>query len=123
MEITSSTVYWVFQLDYIHEALIVILLACVLGGAPAIVRLWVATKDEYIKPPTALLSTILIVGIFLVAGGFKVFLPLTRTAIAMYTIPKLLNSQAMYTLEGDAKELYKLGVERLKSELKEEIRK
>lgn len=120
MEITPSTIYWVFQLDHIHDALTVMLLLCGLGGIPAILFLWSLAEGKHIKSVVALFSTVFIIGTFLVIGCLKVLLPSTRTAIAMYIIPKLLNSQVMYTLEGDAKELYKLGVERLKIELKGE---
>ena len=123
MEITASTIYWIMQLDHIHGALVAVLLVCGLGSIPVIGFSFSLVYEKHMKPFVAYMNTILIVSVFIIAGCFKIFLPSTKTAIAMYTIPKLLNSQAMYTLEGDAKELYKLGVERLKSELKEEIRK
>jgi len=118
MNITPNDVYWVLQLDQIHEAIVGVILFMILAFIGLFVCIMSAISDEVVSRFVG--STVLFIHflVVLLLFGVMVFLPTTRTALAMYVVPKIADSEVVEKLQGDAKELYTLGVERLKVELK-----
>ena len=119
MEISPWTVYWVLQLDTITIALRISIGAVGIAGV-FIFSMFLAFFDSYSEDfvrQVRKLFKIYLVVLFAVLSAV-LLIPDTKTALAMYTVPKLAKSGAVEQLKGDAKELYILGVERLKEELK-----
>ena len=122
MNITSWDVYWITRLDAIKDCTlgIIIVLSVIL------IFLFFALVGEGITKDTPeegyahfrlakYCALSLFVPVFLAI--VYPFIPTTKEACMMYAVPKLANSECVKTLQGDAKELYTLGIERLKAEL------
>lgn len=114
MEITPSTIYWIMQANDI-KALFGVLTGLLVGAGVGCVIYAISEESE-----RALKNFILFLTAAFLSASAALFVPSTRTLCAMYCIPKLINSELAVQLQGDAKELYTLGVDRLKKELKGE---
>ena len=120
MEITSSTIYWIMQLDSLCVATTLLALISGVGFIASIFVVTSLVDDERLDKGKGVLICSGSLLVFLLFFATATFMPDTRTAISMYCIPKALNGKITEQLQDDAKELYKLGVERLKIELKGE---
>lgn len=118
MEVTSSTVYWIMQLDRLCGAAVILALLSGIGFIYSIFMVISAVDDEVLDKDKGVLICSGSLLVFLLFFVVAVFMPDTRTAISMYCIPKALNGKITEQLQGDAKELYTLGIEKLKAELK-----
>lgn len=114
MEITPSTIYWVMQANDIKACFGI--LTGLLFGVGVGCGIYAACEES----KKALKNCILCWTAAFLSSSVALLIPGTRTLCAMYCIPKLINSELAVQLQGDAKELYTLGVERLKKELKGE---
>ena len=122
MNITSWNIYWITRLDSIKDTMIGIII--VLGIL--LFFLIIALVGEAFTQNTAdeaqsyfrlakYCALSFLVPVFLIV--VYPFIPTTKEACMMYAVPKLTNSECIKALQGDAKELYTLGIERLKEEL------
>ena len=123
MEITPSTVYCIMQLDRLCGTAALLALLSGLGFICSIFMVISAVDDEVLDKDKGVLICSGSLLVFLLFFAAAVFIPDTRTAIYMYCIPKALNGKITEQLQGDAKELYILGVYRLKQELEGELKK
>lgn len=124
MEISSWTVYWILQLDTITVAFRLVIGAVGVAGVFIFSMFLISFgnySEDFVRPVRKLFK-IYVVVLFVVLSAV-LFIPDTKTALAIYTVPKLAKSGAVEQLKGDAKELYTLGVKRLKQELKGEPKK
>lgn len=118
--ISPWTVYWVLQLDSIKTGVGVFsILGLVLIGAAMAGILGISTMPPVSDGDRCLASKHLprlgrawVVCLALAASNM--FLPTTKTACAILTIPAVANNE---TLQTDLTEVYQLGMERIKEEL------
>ncbi len=113
------TIYWILQLDAIHEALLIVstisVMIVVVTGAFGALFSVESGMTDLSKVLLKLFKRTLIV--FVIAGFGAIFLPNTKTMCAVLTIPAIVNNEV---LQGDAVDIYKLGMERVKELLGKE---
>lgn len=119
MNITSWDIYWITRLDNIRALLILLSVLFAMAavcsfvgscewdrcGEVRVAKIWRVMAGSFL---------FIVVPVLLCAIAF---IPTTKEACMMFVVPKLTNSEYVKALQGDAKELYTLGIERLKEEL------
>lgn len=114
---SSWTVYWILQLDAIHDT--AMCFAILFGFAGLILSgVYISAKFENEKELCNLVKpyrNICIVFVIILIP-LTTLLPTTRTACAIYLVPRIVESKV---IQEDLPEIYNLAVERLKTELKE----
>lgn len=122
MNITPSEVYWVMQMDSILTPLyiinIVVIAFCVVS---AVIYFFLLSDDEAeaIRARRVALCSLVVIFFTL---PLCMFLPDTKTLAAVKLIPAITNGEAMQRLSEDGKEIYHLGIEKIKQELKGETK-
>lgn len=122
MTITSWDIYWITRLDAIKDTMIGIIIILCLLLAFLIIALFgeaftqdTADESQFCFRSVKYCALSFLVPVFLIV--VYPFVPTTKEACMMYAVPKLADSECVKALQGDAKELYTLGIERLKAEL------
>lgn len=98
---------------------IAFLLICGLLGTIIIPLIYLFVSDstgEYKHKKKVILATMFFLMFIMI--GF--LMPSTKQAAAIYVMPKILTENNINTLNEDAKEIYNLGIETIKNELKQE---
>ena len=111
------TIYWILQLDKISDMLIPIVL---LFGALSLLALVVKCMsfDKNMDVPKIAANQVFwVFPTFLMLMALYGFIPTTKTMCAVITIPAVMNNEE---LTGDAIDVYRLGMEKLKEVLGEE---
>lgn len=107
---TPSQIYWVLQLDSIVAGCIIL---AVLTAVLCVVMTIITCANDFdslIAPLLAAFNMLLMVT-FIIAASF---IPSTKTAAAMYVIPRVVNNEV---IQADMLEIYKLGMDKVKSVL------
>ena len=125
MSITPSEVYWVLQMDSILTSLYIIdAVAFAFGIVSAVIYIFPLSDDEaeavFRRSVRRVVLCSLVVFFFTLP--LCMFLPDTKTLAAMKLIPAITNGEAMQRLSEDGKEIYHLGIEKIKQELKGETK-
>lgn len=120
--ITASEIYWILKLDAIQNVFIIFsFLTSLFGIAMAI--LWGANSsvDAYFdneKKATVCRKRFFItIPIFVLLVIVTAMIPSTKQMAAMKLIPAIANSEIARELSGDAKELYRMGINAIKEQL------
>lgn len=120
--ISAWDVYWVMQLDSISSFLAVCSFL-VFAASAAIFLLVVpeASDDEEAKKVLKVCVKFVAVSFFL--GTFSVLLPSSKTAAAMIILPAVTSEEAVNMVKPEAKELYELTKDALRSMITEKTTK
>lgn len=125
MNITPSEVYWVMQMDSILTPLYIInVVAIAFCVISAVIYFFLLSDDEaeaIIRRSVSGVALCSLVVIFFTLP-LCMFLPDTKTLAAVKLIPAITNGEAMQRLSEDGKEIYHLGIEKIKQELKGETK-
>jgi hypothetical protein len=127
--ITETSLYWVLKLDSIRNLFegltciftifsVIVGITLVLGAV-----VYHVSGDDYDDSVRRVLKAIclgefVIVFIALSSAICSTLIPSTKEYAVIKVIPMVANSKEFKELKGDAKELYKLGMEAAKSQLK-----
>lgn len=116
--ITESTMYWILKLDDIIKALGVIAGISIILGSIAIVA-WMALmsddKRNLAKYPRMYFFICLTVLISIMV--IRPLIPSTRQMAMIKVVPIITNSEIVSEMKGDAKELYRMGIDAIKEQL------
>lgn len=118
MEITPSEIYWILKLDDFHAlfwaGIIVpgIVLVAAAFFAPLAFDLDTKEMGRFLRSLAWRCGVI--AGI---AGLAAAFTPTTKQMAMIKVVPAIVNSDIAKEVSGDAKEIYKLGIEAIKSNL------
>lgn len=117
--ITESTIYWILKLDNIVEMFIVLSIMSILSSITTL-GIWFAKKEDYDEDENvnnyakiSVVSFVLFIA-FLMASTF---IPSTKQMAIIKVVPTIAKSEVTKELKGDAKEIYKLGVQAIKESL------
>lgn len=116
--ITESTMYWVLKLDDIIKALGIMVAISIILGSVAIVA-WVGLmadeQRELAKYPRRYFFICLAVLISIMV--IRPLIPSTRQMAMIKVVPIITNSEIVSEMQGDAKELYRMGIDAIKEQL------
>ena len=118
MEITASEMYWILMLDGIHILFVIgvvipiLLIVATLFFVPLALDLEFEASVKFIRKVVWRLGVIAIISALAAA-----FTPSTKQMAMIKVVPAIVNSDIAKEVSGDAKELYKLGVESIKNKL------
>ena len=125
MNITPSEVYWVMQMDSILTPLYIInVVAIAFGIVSAVIYIFLLSDDEAEAVLRRGVRRVVLCSlvVFFFTLPPCMFLPDTKTLAAVKLIPAITNGEAMQRLSEDGKEIYHLGIEKIKQELKGETK-
>ena len=117
--ITESMVYWILKLDNIVEMFVVFAVISILSSM-IILGIWFVKRedcygnenlDNYVK--ISVISFALFIA-FLMAATFT---PSTKQMAIIKIVPIIAKCEITKEIKGDAKEVYKLGVQAIKESL------
>lgn len=100
--ISAWDVYWVMQLDSIGGGLVFVGLICLLSGGFFSA---VALEQQVYR---VLWLTVPVLGLGVACFLGNIFLPSSKTAAAMYIVPRLTSGEAIEAMKPEARELYEL---------------
>jgi hypothetical protein len=123
--ITESMIYWILKLDNIVDMFIVFSIISILSSITTL-GIWFAKKedcchykelDKYFK--ICVVSFVLFI-VFLMASTF---IPSTKQMAIIKIVPIIAKGEVTKEIKGDAKEIYKLGVQAIKESLVDKNKK
>ena len=123
MNITSWDIYWITRLDSIRDSITGIVVVLCVAFIIGFLSIIYAGGESIVTEQTAWRWMKRVCWGFTIPAALLLimpFIPTTKEACMVYAIPKLADSEYTKTLQGDAKELYTLAVEKMKGELKNE---
>jgi hypothetical protein len=123
--ITESMVYWILKLDNIVDMFIVLAIISILSSVITL-GIWFAKREDYDDNEDVgkcfkicVISFVLFI-VFLMASTF---IPSTKQMAIIKVVPTIAKSEVTKELKGDAKEIYKLGVQAIKDSLVDKNKK
>ena len=116
--ITPWTIYWVMQLDHlvVFVGIVCGVLGMTFGLSLLAIAMFTAEYEKSVQTGAIRLAK-RVAFPFLIVGLTSALLPSTKTMCAVLTIPLVVDNEQ---LQGDATEIYQLGIERLKEVLEVE---
>ena len=119
---TATQVYWIMQLDSIQALFCFIgVISGVIAVACGIGYMWCYDDDMEGHEATLFKkSALTVLPIFITVILCGTFVPSTKTAVAMYIIPKITKSATWQTLDVEAAETVKFLLNEVRSRSKEE---
>ncbi len=107
------TVYWVMQMDHIFRFSLIF---TVLTGVVAALSFipWADSWNNDAVPKCIARAVLWLVPLVFALGAATALIPSTKTMCAVLTLPVVVNNQ---TLQHDATEIYRLGLDRLRGAL------
>ena len=117
--ITESMIYWILKLDNIVEMLIILAIISILSSV-TILGIWFVKRedcynneniDKYFK------ISVISFALFITFLMASTFIPSTKQMAIIKIVPIIAKSEVTKELKGDAKEIYKLGVQAIKESL------
>lgn len=114
--ISSSEIYWILMLDNIRGFLVMCAIVSVIAtlGFLLFTAICVANEDPY--RDVVKMGKIAFV-CFIASSLLLCFIPSTKQAAIVKTIPVIANSEAVAEMSKDAKDIYRLGVKSIKEHL------
>ena len=128
--ITESTIYWITRLDYIKNFISIVLLLSFFASFISIIFYqfhkeqsnndWISdiSKQEYRGYMNIFYKCFSVsIIIMIISLVIVLFVPTTKEICMIKVIPMIANSEAVDQLGKDGKEIYELGIKRIKEEL------
>ena len=117
--ITESMIYWIMKLDNIVEMFIVFAIISILSSVITLGIWFVKREDCYDNEGADKCFKISIISfvLFIVFLMASTFIPSTKQMAIIKIVPIIAKGEVTKEIKGDAKEIYKLGVQAIKESL------
>lgn len=117
--ITESMIYWILKLDNIVEMFIVFAIISILSSVITLGIWFVKREDCYDNEGADKCFKISVISfaLFITFLMASTFIPSTKQMAIIKVVPTIAKSKVTKELKGDAKEIYKLGVQSVKESL------
>lgn len=117
MTLSPIQIYWIMQADTIITCLIALMAFIIICLITNIVSIFTALENSKKVSNSLKYTLFFTITMFILDMIGLTFYPSTKTQATMYVVPAIVNNEK---IQGDASEIYNLGIERLKEVLLEE---
>jgi hypothetical protein len=117
--ITESMIYWILKLDNIVDMFVILAIISILSSVITL-GIWFVKRDDcynnenldkYVK------ISVISFALFIVFLMMSTFIPSTKQMATIKIVPIIAKDEITKEIKGDAKEIYKLGVQAIKESL------